>query len=306
MIAEIPVQNNTGTNKLAENSYKETTTKQNKILDIESEANNTAEQIKENTITDNNYIITSSTSHKHFENNNFSEATISRLPVEKKDLEVKVETNIIKEYNETTMLNSTLKKDSIYTTNKPENSSNTNTPKIINDSTLIEYNKNIKTADYELSKRNYALAKFYYNRALSIVSNCEYSINQIKKIGEFTNFEITEEQRNKYNTFIKNAKKAYNNKDYSVARSYYQQAISINPNDSASVAIIVQIEEQIYHDQIQQKALAYKSYIEKADAALNNKEYAVARSYYNRALNERPQDKYATDKLEKIQKILEN
>ncbi len=169
-----------------------------------------------------------------------------------------------------------------------------------------QYDESIKKADSELSIKNYAIAKFYYNKALEVIAWKEYPKEQIENINKITRVELSEDQKVAYNGYIKDANEALNQKNLAVARSYFQRALAINQGDDESAAKLIMIEEKIKRTDANQEEQQYLELIEKADAALAEAKYSVARSYYNQALNIKANDNYSKTQLRKIKEILDN
>jgi len=92
-----------------------------------------------------------------------------------------------------------------------------------------EYLNWISTADEAFIKKEYSVARTYYQRALALKNDEPYpsiKLNEIQKALENLQAEQTEKE---YRASITEADKAFESKNYSVARFYYNKAIKLRP-----------------------------------------------------------------------------
>ena len=94
-----------------------------------------------------------------------------------------------------------------------------------------EYRKLIARGDGELTKNNYSVSKFYYQKALRLNGSEKYPREQLKKIDELINSKKNSQIDNEYKALIKQADDAYAKKSWSVARFYYKKAKSLKPSE---------------------------------------------------------------------------
>ena len=102
---------------------------------------------------------------------------------------------------------------------------------------------------------------------------------------------------NKYE-LLDAAEKSKNNKNYQDAISKYQQVLKLDPGNSYAVTGIQDVNNLIKHETGQQ----YSNIILKANNAYADNRYDEALKYYNDALAVQPDDEYAKNQFELIQK----
>ncbi|WP_321318093.1 hypothetical protein [Labilibaculum sp.] len=95
-----------------------------------------------------------------------------------------------------------------------------------------EYRKLIAKGDEELTKKNYSVAKFYYQKARELDASEKYADKQLDKIEEFINSKKNQKLDAEYKKLINQADEAYNKGNYSVARFYYRKAANLKSNES--------------------------------------------------------------------------
>jgi tetratricopeptide (TPR) repeat protein len=91
--------------------------------------------------------------------------------------------------------------------------------------------ENLKKADDAFEKREYPVARFYYNKANEINPD-QYVSAKLKEIESIVSGKETGKVEAEYNDFIKKADEAYQQKSNSVARFYYQKAALLKPNEN--------------------------------------------------------------------------
>lgn len=111
---------------------------------------------------------------------------------------------------------------------------------------LGEFNKNRNIAEKALEEKNYASAKFYYQKAMGILpidkENIEKQIIEIDKQIEAAQLAAVQKE---YKTHITKADKAFKDKAYAVAKFYYQKALGVKINDSYAKQKLQEVEKHI-------------------------------------------------------------
>jgi len=191
-----------------------------------------------------------------------------------------------------------------------------------------QYNDLIATADASLKAKNYESAKTSYTDASKIKADEKYPKDKIKEIdailadlakkkAEEEAAALAEKQKNeKYQAFIDLADKGMENKNYDIAKTNYNQALTLKPNEAYPKSKLVEI-ENILAELAKKKAAEesammaqkekdekYKSLIAAADKSFTSKNYDDAKSNYNQALGVKSEEKYPKDKILEIEKIL--
>lgn len=111
---------------------------------------------------------------------------------------------------------------------------------------LTEFNKNKEAGEKALQTKNYASAKFYYQKAVEILpsegENLRERMSEIDRL-------IQEEQlaaiNKEYNAHILKADEAFKEKSYAVAKVYYLKALAVKKNDSYATEQLKEVETYI-------------------------------------------------------------
>ena len=102
----------------------------------------------------------------------------------------------------------------------------------------------------------------------------------------------------KYNKSIQAADEYFKNKDFANAKTYYQNALQLKPNEQYPKDKIVEIDKWCVSD----KQEKYKALILKADSLCNAKEYALAYETYQQASAIKPNEQYPKDVMQLCKK----
>jgi hypothetical protein len=165
------------------------------------------------------------------------------------------------------------------------------------------YKKSIATADKLYDDKSYVPSKAEYQNASKIKPEEVYPVNRIKEIDQ-----ILAEQKNineTYTHYVDLADSFYIAKKYSNAKSDYQQALKVKPNESYPKEMIAKSDNLIAGVEANSKALdeAYQAALSGADKLLADKEYDKAKSGYESALAIKPDEQYPKDKIKSIEAI---
>lgn len=108
---------------------------------------------------------------------------------------------------------------------------------------LKEYESVIKTADQLLSSKNYSGALKKYHEADSLNPDEGYPKTKITDIE--TILSAQKDLDDRYNFTVNEADEAYMNRDYSLAKTKYQQASKIKPVENYPKSMLERVEESI-------------------------------------------------------------
>ncbi|MCL2511074.1 MAG: hypothetical protein FWF09_03385, partial [Bacteroidales bacterium] len=156
----------------------------------------------------------------------------------------------------------------------------------------------VKAADQAFDNQNYTLATKKYNEALDILSSHTHSRERLQEIRRLIG--ENESKQLAYNAAIEKANAHFNQKRYPEAKSEYQSALNIYPNESFPKERITQI-NAILHDEesLQQN---YDALIADADVAFNAKNWETAIKKYTEASELKPAENYPKQQLVKANK----
>ncbi|WP_423127898.1 hypothetical protein [Gaoshiqia sp. Z1-71] len=95
-----------------------------------------------------------------------------------------------------------------------------------------EYQNLVSSGDEAFFGKNLAVARSYYQRAASIKKDEQYPAIKIAEIQKMMEQESLEQANREYAQNIEEADKAFTSANYSVARFYYNKALSLKPNEN--------------------------------------------------------------------------
>ncbi len=183
-----------------------------------------------------------------------------------------------------------------------------------------KYNAAITKADVAFKAKTYDVAKVSYNEALSLKSNEQYPKDKIEEINKIL-AEIAaknasaKELDEKYKAAISKADKALLAKNYTEAKSGYNEALEVKPTEAYPKTKLAEIDKILADaaskDAAEKARLAkekelaekYEAAIKKGDAEFASKKYEEAKSFYNEALTYKSAEKYPKDKITEINAI---
>jgi tetratricopeptide (TPR) repeat protein len=175
-----------------------------------------------------------------------------------------------------------------------------------------QYKKIIADADGFMQRKDLAKAREAYTQALAVKPGDQYAQNKISAIDygiaaeQAARIKATEEG---YKAAINAANTAITQKTYAQAKEYLIKALAIKPGDayatgkSAEVDKLIE-EQRKQKEQEQLVASQYQAAIALADQSFNSRNYAEAKTAYNKALQLKPGDSYANQKISSIENIL--
>ncbi len=171
-----------------------------------------------------------------------------------------------------------------------------------------QYQSFIGAADKAFAKKEWDNAISNYQQASNVKPEESYPKEQIKLAqGELAaaNEKETEE---KYAAFISTADRAFKSEDWTSAKTNYNSALSVKPNEVYPKDQIKRIDEAIAKEQAialeNQNDESYNQAIGDADQLYKNKEWQASKSKYQEALDYKPQESYPKERIAIIDKKL--
>jgi tetratricopeptide (TPR) repeat protein len=180
------------------------------------------------------------------------------------------------------------------------------------------YNLLISKGNTALAMKNYEMAKQYFSQALEIKPGNYYPSNKLQELevliaqkaqNEAEKQEIVKE----YNNAVSRADQLFMAKNYEEAKASYEKALLVNPQESYPREKIAEIENMIKE---QQEALVkakrdalegeYEAALAEGDNYYKLKDYEAAKVAYSKAASIKPDEFYPKQRLERINKILED
>jgi len=171
--------------------------------------------------------------------------------------------------------------------------------------TVTDYNDALKKADDSFGIKDYSVARFYYYKASDMKPTEEYPKSQIELIRKLIDSQLSVNDISGYDQALAQADKAFASKSYSIAKFFYYKALDIKsweqyPKDRINE--ILALTNSLLSEREEKE---YRDIIAKADEAYFNKDIAIARFYYNKAIAMKKDENYPRIKLKDIQKLID-
>lgn len=169
-----------------------------------------------------------------------------------------------------------------------------------------KYKAAIAKGDAAFAAKNYSGARTAFAEASALKGEEQYPKEKIAEIDRLlADAAALNEVERKYNDFIKQADAKFTAKDWSGARSLYEQASGVKPalqypKDRMALCD-ANIAKELDAVALNKK---YKEAVDKGDAAFKSNDYETAQSAYNEASGLKPAEKYPKDQLALIAKKL--
>lgn len=175
-----------------------------------------------------------------------------------------------------------------------------------------QYKKLVQSADALYASKDLSGAKHAYQQALALKPGDSYVQSKITAIDnavaaeQAARIKATEDG---YKAAVGAANTAISQQSYEQAKEFLQKAISIKPGDAYATGKISEVDRLILEKQKrleQEKLLAtqYGEAIASADRLFNARDYTGAKLSYSRALQIKPGDAYASQKIVSIDNLL--
>lgn len=174
--------------------------------------------------------------------------------------------------------------------------------KIIENQVLTNnyYNQTLSEADTLFAREKYNQAITAYQNASKIKPNEQYPRDRVNEINKL--IENQKQQQLQYSKAISEADDLFKKGFYSDARTRYQNATQVKPDENYPKQKLVEIDKLL--GEIEKSNSAYQAAIQKADLLFNSKDYTAARLEYTNALSFKPSEKYPAEKINQVDKIL--
>jgi len=176
------------------------------------------------------------------------------------------------------------------------------------------YNTSISEADRLFAEKQYESAREKYNEALQAMPQNNYPREKVTEIDRLIQQKSQAEQaqieaERKYNGLIAQGNAAYVAKNFAEAKSYYEQALLVNPGSSFAQQRIAELGPAI--EKQKQEALsreasdkAYKETLAMGQSAIQSKDYELARQHFNRAVILKPDESYPQQMIKEIDRLI--
>jgi tetratricopeptide (TPR) repeat protein len=160
----------------------------------------------------------------------------------------------------------------------------------------------LTTADQAFAGKEFNVSRAWYYKALELKPAESYPTDQISKIGTIlANMQLSQAER-EFQQFIDKGDEAFRSGELAVARSWYNHALGIRGDDQYARSQLTEIQIKINERLQGGTNKTYEAYLEQGDKAFGQKQYSVARVWYQRALQIKHRDETSLQKLEAVRK----
>lgn len=159
-------------------------------------------------------------------------------------------------------------------------------------STQQNYESTIAKADIAFESKNYTGAKTLYSQALQLIPQSAYPTEKLTEIASL--LKNQQELESQYNLLVTNAQKSFSSKDYTQAKSLFQEALALKPLEKLPKERLNEIDKIL--NQLKSNEEAYALAIQNGDLEFANGNYEAALLEYNKAFKLKPSDLYAGGK----------
>lgn len=162
-----------------------------------------------------------------------------------------------------------------------------------------DYNNAISEGDLKFTDKKYAEAKNNYLKANRIKPNEIYPKTRLAEINRIQNELMT--QVSNYDKVMYAADRLFYRKDYINAKSKYEEASVMFPNEQTPKDRLKEIAKKMAEKDFNDKAYAFS--IKTADSLYNVKSYTDALTYYRQASELKPNEIYAVNRIQEINRL---
>ena len=182
------------------------------------------------------------------------------------------------------------------------------------------YTKYITQGDQLYAKQDYTNAKNAFQNALTIKPTEIYPKTKLAEIDKLMADKAAKEKaaaeakakEDQYNAAISKGDVAMTKQNYDEAKTAYNQALTIKPNETYPKTKLAEIDKLIADKAAKEKAAVeakakddqYNAVVAKGDAAMTKQNYEEAKTAYNQALTIKPNETYPKTKLAEIDKFM--
>jgi hypothetical protein len=165
------------------------------------------------------------------------------------------------------------------------------------------YYQFMNRADELYNEKNYVDSRRWYYKAWDVKPGENNPKQRIDHINDLLKAISTSPQEKEYQRFVDLADSTFRNNQYALARGWYNRALSVKANEDYPKEQLKEIEIKITERMAEQSGQQFETAVQKASVAFKEKNYNVARFWYKKALELRPDDDAVKKRLYEIQNV---
>ncbi|MFA8437145.1 MAG: hypothetical protein ACEPOZ_21770, partial [Marinifilaceae bacterium] len=162
----------------------------------------------------------------------------------------------------------------------------------------------IENGDKAFANRQWGVAKFYFKKAQLLKGDEDYPAKQLLAIEKANVLDKIDQKESVFHTTLLRGDEEFEKKNYSVAKHYYRRALSMKKGENYPLKQIEKIDQLIRNSKDSKLNARYTAEIKKGDEAFEKGNWSVARFYYKRAKQLKPNETYPEEKLKAIREVL--
>jgi len=162
------------------------------------------------------------------------------------------------------------------------------------------YDQYISQADAFFETRDFIVSRGWYYKAWGVKSVEKYPKQRIDEINRLLAGMQNSQIDRDYQKFVDLADSTYRDNQYAVARGWYNRALGVKAAEKYPKDQLKEIENKIAERMAGQSGQQFDGNMQKAGKAFEEKNYNVARFWYKKALELRPENADAKKRLKEI------
>jgi tetratricopeptide (TPR) repeat protein len=166
------------------------------------------------------------------------------------------------------------------------------------------YDQYIRQADESFGTKLYVVSRGWYYKAWDVKPDENYPKQRIDEINRLLKGLLNSQLDRDYQRFVDMADSTFRDNQYAVARGWYNRALGVKANEQYPKDQIKEIENKIAERMAGQSGQQFETDIQKGETALQAKNYNVARFWYKKALELRPDNADVKNKLKEIDEAI--
>ncbi len=176
---------------------------------------------------------------------------------------------------------------------------------VANDSELNSlYDGYIKQADSYFDVKDYIVSRGWYYKAWDVKPEEVYPKQRIDEINQLLGGLLNNQLDRDYQRFVDLADSTFRENQYAVARGWYNRALGVKGNEKYPKDQLKEIETKIAERMAGQSGQQFENHKQKAEKAFETKNYSVARFWYKKAHELRPEDADVKKRLAEINEAM--
>jgi hypothetical protein len=166
------------------------------------------------------------------------------------------------------------------------------------------YNEYISLADGFFDNQRYNVSRAWYYKAWDIKPEETYPPQRIEEINKLVGSLLLSQRDRDYQNFVNLADSTFRENQLAVARGWYNRALSVKSEETYPREQLQAIADLIAERMASRSGEQFNSHMQSATQAFENGNYNVARFWYKKAMELRPDDQQAKEGLLKIEEAL--